>query len=270
MITINPRLGVSSWSLNNSLTRGDFSLLELPGLAAQHGLGKVEICHFHLKSTDPGYLAELKAAHADAGVIFYTFLQDAGDITHPDPEIREQQIVGIERAIDVAWACGAERIRVIAGSAEPSSEAMSISVKALRRLAKYAVKRGVRVVTENWHRLLDHPAQVIELMEWTEGQVGLKLDFGNWPRDRKYTDLPQIARFAECTHAKADFNPIPEGRTVAADAPSTGVIDEIDFVRCLDICKAAKFGGPHILIFASPGDEWGSLDIMRDIAAKYV
>jgi len=254
---INPRLGVSSWSVNNSLTRGDFALLGLPRLTADHGLGKVEICHFHFPSTDSGYLAELKAAHVDAGVSFFTYLMDKGDITHPDSAKREEELRSIEEAIDIAAAAGAQRIRVIAGDAEPSTEALAISAAGLLRLAGYGADKGVRVVTENWHRLLDRPADVVEIMERTEGKVGLKFDFGNWPRDRKYDDLPKIARFAECTHAKADF-------------PQPGEIDEVDFRRCLDICKDAGFVGPHILIFASPGDEWDSLDIERDIAAGYV
>jgi sugar phosphate isomerase/epimerase len=243
--------------LNNSLTRRDFSLLNLPGLTAQHGLGKLEVCHFHLASTDAGYLGDLKNACIDAGVTFFTFLKDNGDITHPDPAQREREIQHIEHAIDIAAACGAQRIRVIAGDAEPSTEALKLSASGLLRLADYGADRGVRVVTENWHRLLDRSAAVVELMERTEGKVGLKLDFGNWSASRKFDDLPKIARYAECTHAKAEF-------------PQPGVIDETDFARCLDICQSADFAGPHILIFASPGDEWSSLDIMRDIVAPYV
>jgi len=253
----NPRLGVSSWSLNNSLTRGDFTLLELPALCARHGLSKLEVCHFHLQSTDPGYLHDLAAACVDSGVTIYTFLKDNGDITHTDPAQRKRDIDDIKAAIDIASTLGAHRIRVIAGDAEPSPESLALSAKVLLELFEYAADKGVRVVTENWHRLLDRPADVIDLMECTEGTIPLKLDFGNWPRDRKYVDLPQIAQYAACTHAKADF-------------PSPGVIDRGDFTRCLDICRDAAFDGPHILIYAGPGDEWTSLDIMRDIAATYV
>lgn len=257
MTSTNPRLGVSSWSLNKALTRGDFTLLELPGQTAAHGLGKLEICHFHFPSTDPGYLADLKAAFADAGVIFFTYLQDTGDITHPDPARREEELAAVQRAIDIASAAGAQRIRVIAGMAKSSPEALDISGAGFLRLAEYGADRGVQVVTENWHGLLDSPADVDALMERTQGKVGLKFDFGNWPRSRKYDDLPKIAKYAVCTHAKADF-------------PAIGEIDRVDFDRCLDICKAADFPGPHILIFSSPGDEWTSLDLMRDIAAACV
>jgi sugar phosphate isomerase/epimerase len=255
------RLAVSSWSVNHALTRGDFTLLELPRLAAHHGLGNVEVCHFHFPAVDGTldsvYLRDFGDACRSAGVTFLTFLQDKNDITHPDPARREEEITSIERAIDYAAIAGAARIRVIAGDAEPSGETLRISADGLLRLARYGADKGVRVVTENWHLLLDQPADVLRLLELTEGKIGLKLDFGNWPASRKYEDLPRIAPFTECTHAKAEF-------------PSPGVMDEIDFKRCLDICRAANFAGPHVLIFASPGDEWDSLDLMRDVALPYV
>jgi hypothetical protein len=38
----------------------------------------------------------------------------------------------------------------------------------------------------------------------------------------------------------------------------------------LDICRAAGFAGPHVLIFSDPGDEWESLDAMREVVRPYV
>lgn len=43
-----------------------------------------------------------------------------------------------------------------------------------------------------------------------------------------------------------------------------------DFTRCLDICRAAEFTGPHVLIYDSGGDEWAHLDEMRRVALPYV
>jgi len=47
-------------------------------------------------------------------------------------------------------------------------------------------------------------------------------------------------------------------------------MNRADFIRCLEICKDAGFKGPHILIYDSPGDEWSSLDQMREVARPYV
>lgn len=253
---LNPRLGISTWSLNNSIAAG-MPLLDVPAQVAAHGLGKLEVCHFHLPSTDDEYVAKFRAALDSAGVEFYTLLIDEGDITHPDPTERKKALTLIGDWIDIAAELGAKRVRVIGGNAEPSEPALHLSEAGFRKILTQADDCGIDVVTENWHRLLDHPAEVRTLLERLDGRVGLKLDFGNWSGDRKHQDLPRIADLADCTHAKAYF-------------PTPGQMDADDFARCLDICAAANFAGPHILIFSDPGDEWASLDQMRDAVLPYV
>ncbi len=255
-MTLHPRLGVSTWSLHKSIAAGT-PLLDIPAQTAAHGLSKLEVCHFHFPSTDPDYLAQFRNALESAGVEFYTLLIDEGDLTHPDPAEREKVVAMMAHWIEVAAACGAKRVRVIAGDAEPSEEALTVCQAGLNEVLRHADAHGLRVVVENWHPLLDHPAEVITLLERMDGRVGLKMDFGNWGGDRKFTDLPKIAPLAECTHAKANF-PVP------------GQINPDDFLRCLDICRDANFTGPHILIFDSPGDEWESLDQMREVVRPYL
>ena len=94
----HPRLGVSTWSLNKSLTAGT-PLLDIPAQVAAHGLGKLEVCHFHFPSTEPGYLAEFRAAVEAAGIEFYTLLIDEGDLTSPDPGGAGAR-PGFDRALD--------------------------------------------------------------------------------------------------------------------------------------------------------------------------
>ena len=275
---INPKLSVSTWSLHKKLglayyyaedgaTRvakpswgpGECTLLDIPAQAAAHGIGKVEICHFHFPTTDSGYLAELRGAFVSAGVQMLTLLIDEGDITAADPAVRARHLENMLRWVDVAVACGAQRTRVIAGDAtpDPGGEALRLSAAGLKRLSERAIAGGVRLTTENWHPLLDKPAELVALLEMMDGDLGLCLDFGNWPGERKYDDLPQIAKYAESTHAKAQF--LEEGQ-----------MDQTDFVRCLEICKAAGFNGPHSLIFDGPGDEWTALDQIRDVVRPYL
>jgi len=255
-MTLHSRLGVSTWSLNKSITAGT-PLLDIPSQVAAHGMGKLEVCHFHFPSTVPGYLAEFKAALEAANVEFYTLLIDEGDLTHPDPDERARVVAMMAHWIEVAAACGGKRVRVIAGDAAPSVDALRMSEAGLTEVLRHADVHGIHVVVENWHALLDRPAEVVTLMEDMGGRIGLKLDFGNWPGERKFADLPQIAPLAECTHAKASFS-----------AP--GEMNRDDFTRCLDICRDAGFAGPHILIFDSPGDEWESLDQMREVVRPYI
>ena len=249
-MSLHPRLGVSTWSLHQSLSSGT-PLLDIPAQVAAHGLSKLEVCHFHFPSTDTEYLTRFRAAVADSGVEFYTLLIDEGDLTHPDLAERQKAVVSMCRWIDVASECGAARVRVGAGNAAPTPENLQRSVSGLEEVCRYAKNAGVGIVTENWHALLDHPEEVISLLASLHGELGLKMDFGNWGGVRKYDDLAKIAPLAVCTHAKAAF-------------VAPGKMDETDFARCLAICQKAEFTGPHILIFSDPGDEWAALDLLRD------
>ena len=255
-MTLHPRLGVSTWSLHKSIDAGT-PLLDIPAQTAAHGLSKLEVCHFHFPRTDADYIAQFRKALEEAGVEFYTLLIDEGDLTHPDPAERAKAIAFMVHWIEIAAACGAKRVRIIAGDAEPSAAALRLSEEGLNEVLRSADTHDIRVVAENWHPLLDHPAEVIALIEDMKGRIGLKMDFGNWSGDRKFTDLPKIAPLAECTHAKASF-------------PAPGQMNPEDFTRCLDICQDANFRGPHILIFDSPGDEWEALDQMRDFVLNYM
>lgn len=256
MPLLHPRLGVSTWSLHKSLTAGT-PLLDIPAQVAAHGLSKLEVCHFHFPDTTPAYLAEFRAALKSAGVEFYTLLIDEGDLTHPDGAERARTLELITHWIEVAAACGAGRVRVIAGDAPPGAEALAVSVQGLTEVVRRAEAYGIRVSVENWHPLLEQPAEVLALLAQMQGRVGLKLDFANWNAPRKYEDLVRIAPLAECTHAKAHF-------------AAPGEMDREDFARCLTLCRDAGFAGPHILIFSDPGDEWASLELMREAVLPFV
>ncbi|MEN9935634.1 MAG: hypothetical protein RLZZ387_2213 [Chloroflexota bacterium] len=272
--TTGRRLSVSSWSLHRALGRpafygpeddvipaeshgrGPVSLLELPARIAAFGITTLEICHFHLPSRDPGYLAELRGALRDAGVQLFSLLVDAGDVTSPAHGVRD--LAWIHRWVPVARALGAERMRVIAGKSEPMAETLALSAVSLEALARDASHAGVRLMTENWFSLLSRPEVVHQLFSRLDGQVGLCLDFGNWGGPTKYEDLAAIAPLAESCHTKAHFT-----------AP--GALDGGDYTRCLEITRAAGFVGPYTLIYDGPGDdELEGLALEREVVAPYL
>lgn len=261
------RKAVSSWSLHRTLGRfsgeasafgggrfidappapGGLPLLELPTALREHGYDTLQLVHFHLPSRDPAYLAELRAALDDAGIALDALLVDDGDLTGPDPDAAEGWIGGW---LDVAVALGARRARVIAGKASPTPARLRASATRLRRLA--ARHGNLRLVTENWLRLLPDAATVLTLLEETGDEVGLLIDLGNWSGPGKYDDLARIAPLAETCHAKCRF---------AEDGP-----DAEDYRRSLGVLKDAGFDGPLALIYDGPDDEeWACLDIEYSI-----
>lgn len=257
MTAINSQLAVSTWSLHRALDRGEMTLLDIPAQAAAHGIGRLEICHFHFPSTEASYLAELRSALDAAGVQFFTLLIDDFDLTDPDLAQRRHAAEMIDVWLNIAGSCGAKRARVIAGRQPPNKQTLELSILGLEARCQQASNVGVQVVTENYQALLAGPAEVAAIMNALGEKIGLMLDFGNWKGPDKYASLAQIAPYATSTHAKAHY-------------PAANQMDREDFIKCLEICQGAGFSGPHSLIFDGPGDEWSSLDQIRDAVLPYV
>ncbi|MET1005623.1 MAG: TIM barrel protein [Propionibacteriaceae bacterium] len=245
---------VSSWSLHRTL--GSFRagatdsppatgmpLLELPAELSRRGFDTFQLCHFHLPSRDPSYLAELRSALDTSSITLDALLVDDGDLTDPDDADRHQAWIG--DWLDDAVALGAHRARVIAGKNAPTAETLGESARRLRALA--AAHPDVRVVTENWFDLLPDAAAVLSLFEQTAGDVGFLIDLGNWTGSEKYGELAAVAHLAETCHAKCRFD---------ATGPDT-----TDYAAALQVLRDAEFDGPLALIYDGPdADEWSALE----------
>lgn len=267
------RIAVSSWSLHrllgvtyphdmNSLAVGSreetfgparADLLELPALAAAHGIRRLEICSFHLPSKDAAYLAELRQTFRSADVTFQTLLIDAGDIS--DPETADRDAAWISDWVRVAAEAGAEYARIVAGKQPPEKLALDRAIAALLQIAREHEGASVKLATENWFDLLSKPENVHYLLDRTEGRIALNGDFGNWRGPHKYDDLRAIFSRAVLCHAKATFK--------------DGVMDTDDYGRCLGAAEAAGYRGPYTLIFdADAPDEWAGIAAERSFVIE--
>ncbi|GAC1366976.1 MAG: TIM barrel protein [Ktedonobacteraceae bacterium] len=267
-----PRLSVSTWSLHRTLglstsygpgdttlpsaDEGALPLLELPARLAEFGIATLEICHFHLPSLDPSYLNELRDSLQQSHIELFSLLVDAGDVTHPTEAARD--LAWISSWLPIAGLLGARCARVIAGKSAATPSTLQTSAGALSQLAEVAETAGVRLMTENWLTLLSEPAAVHILLDRLAGRVGLCLDFGNWRGPDKYDDMRSIAPYAESCHAKAHF-----------DSPDA--MDKEDYIKCLELTRAANFAGPYTLIYDGPDpDEWAGLASERELVLPYL
>ena len=246
----DPIIAVSSWALHEELgqpafygadtkeiplethNRGELSLLEMPAALKARGIKTMEICHFHLPSRDKAYLESLREAMDISGVTLHALLIDDGDLSSPQTGPRDLE--WIHDWLPVAAQLGAQKARVIAGKTKGEG-CLQTSAMMLRLLSRYAEALKVHVTTENWFPLLDSPSAVKQLLNDTEGRIGLNLDFGNWSGGDKYERLAAIAPLASSCHAKADF---------AED----GSIYFDDFLSCLSLPYPVDFRGPFTLV----------------------
>lgn len=274
-----PFLSLTSWSLHRLLgplrwTRWDEStrtqitvaqeqpelltLLELPATLANKGFASAEVCHFHFPETSEEYLGALKESFQSANLRFYTLLLEYGDVSSADEDRRTSDIAWIKGWIDIAALAGAERVRVIAGDAEPSDvQALVRSADALRELGEYASSRGVRVVTENFHSLTSVADNCLALLQQCEDALGFTSDYGNFKGSDKFEALAQTIPFSESIHAKAQTD-------------AEGFPDADEFIRCMEIAKQAGYEGPITVVYDGPGDMWEGIERVRKLVAPYI
>lgn len=256
---------VSTWSLHRTLGRyvapdsgvqggqcrpgavepEGLALLDLPAVLHEHGYDTLQICHFHLPSRSPEYLASLRAAFAAAGVTLDALLVDDGDLT--DPEQADQAETWMAGWLETAATLGARRVRLMVGDASPTPEVIQEVGHRLSRLA--TAHPEVRIVIENWTGVLQDARSVRAVLDETGGAVGLLIDLGNWNwrGSDHFTELAQIAPLAETCHAKCRF---------------TGSEPEAEeFQRGLRILNDAGYRGPLALIYDGvDDDEWEKLE----------
>jgi sugar phosphate isomerase/epimerase len=252
------RLALTSWSLNKALSSGALALTDLPAQAREAGIATLEICHFHLPSTEPAYLAELRAAIEAAGVELFSILIDTGDISSADAERREADIALIASWMEHAAALGAGGVRVVAGESQPDDEAaFGRAVEALGRLAQRGRELGLRVRTENFRALASSAAGCNRLLDSLDGAVGLCADVGNFPADVRVREFEAVAGRAEVVHAKAGYS-------------ADGAVVADDLRRCLELSVKAGFSGPYTLVYDQGPDEWGGVAKVKGVVQPFV
>jgi sugar phosphate isomerase/epimerase len=216
----------------------------LPAALRTHGYDALQLCHFHLPSRSPAYLATLRAALTESRIELDALLIDDGDLTSSgDGDVVEGWIGDW---LDTAAALGARRVRLGAGRSAPSPETLQESATRLSRLA--TTHPEVRVITENWLEMTPDADSVLRLLELTGDTVGLMIDLGNWHGPDKYAELARIAPLAESCHAKCHFT---------GSEP-----DSEDYLTSLRIVQESGYEGPLALIYdGRDDDEWAKLDI---------
>ena len=255
------RVSVSTWALHSLIgtcapgrpgdpegrimasANGTLDLLDVPAALADQGFKTMELCHFHVPSTTPEYLAQLRGRIEDSGIELWSTLIDDGDINHPETGDRDREWAA--EWIARAGTLGSRCVRVVAGKQPYSSESIATSADQLLRLVEVADGFGIKVLTENWFDTLATPSAVDELFALTDQRIGLCFDFGNWGGPDKYEKLEAIAKYATSCHAKCNY--------------VNGIPDFEDFTRCIAITKGAGFDGPYTLVHGEPGRVWETL-----------
>lgn len=117
----------------------------------QVGVTGLEMYCGTLLSYDPGYLAEVRAAHEDAGLECPMYCASP-DFTSPDPAYREAEMQKERVNIAAAAALGAKYCRVLSGQRRPEvsrEQGVHWVVECITGLLPFAEEHGVVLIMEN-------------------------------------------------------------------------------------------------------------------------
>jgi sugar phosphate isomerase/epimerase len=249
------QFAVSSWSLHNLLQAG-LPLLELPQQLRVHDIFLLELCHFHLPSTDAAYLQTFRQALAESNVKLSSLLIDTGDIASPDEVKRNSDVQEIKSWIDVAAALGAERVRIVAGNQSPTPEVVTRSSQHLGELLAYAKTKNIKASTENWQKTSLEAEVLLELLHHNP-ELGLCADIGNAEQTNdKYTTLAKLLPHATSVHFKARYE--------------NGGIEQSDLQTCMRLINEAKFSGVMTMIYESKQNEWDGVVQLRNAVTRFL
>lgn len=233
-------------------------LLEIPAAAAARGFHCFDLSVYHLPSIDSGYLAELRAAFADADVELFQLLIDTGEVAIVDPNERNAGTAHIKFWMEIAVELGARGVRYVPGDSEPTPERIRASGEAFRELYDFAVDLGLKPATENYRNFNLKSGDLLGVIEHSDRDYGLIADFGNARGPDKYETLEAIMPRATSIHAWVEVD-------------ENGDLISEDFQRCLTIARDKGFDGPIMLqsgypvdVFERTREVWIRADEMRD------
>jgi hypothetical protein len=169
-----------------------------------------------LDSGDIAYIAEVRAAAAQAGLPFGCLAVDGAHIYDPDPAVRRANRSLAYRWLAVAHRLGAPQVRIDAGGTpELSDEMFDIIVNGYKDLLDLASSLGIELLIENHWGCSNVPENLARLFAELPG-LGLLFDTNNWAPGRQLEGWQLCARFARSTHFKS-FQFDKNGRDPSVD-----------------------------------------------------
>jgi sugar phosphate isomerase/epimerase len=208
------KIGISAYSFSKLIKGGGFTLFDAIGRAKEIGYEAIEFIGLEPPPGKdlPGFAGELRNACDKAGlsVTCYAVSADFLNGSGGDSRAEAERIKG---AVDTAGILGAPCLRHdatwgIGGTKYRTyREAIHFIAPAIRDVAEYAARSGIRTMTENHGYLLQDARRMEELVLAVDHpNYGLLVDIGNFmcADEPSLGALPVVMPYAFHVHAK-DF-----------------------------------------------------------------
>jgi sugar phosphate isomerase/epimerase len=219
----------------------------------------------HLRSTEPAYLKEFRAAVEAAGSRIVDLGLGGRDFGHSEKSIRDEAAAYGRRWIDVALVIGSPSVRQHLRTARGATPSVSNAVESLGRLADYGSQRDVVVNLENDSPGAEDPFFIVEVVGKVSSPYLRALpDFGNSLRghDAAYNEKAVNAMFQHAynmSHVKDVL------RT------QSGEIYRVDVARMFAVARANGYKGYFSMEFdTGSGDPFQGTGHLVSQSLKYM
>lgn len=196
--------------------RGEFKRgLTLEGFiekAVELRLDAVDMTVYYMKSTDPGYIENLRYVGYKNGVPFSGAACGVSMVV-ADPAKRAETLVQIKKWIDVTDRLGAPHLRVFAGmlpKGASMSDAIGWVVETMKAASDYAGNKGIMIGLED-HVGVSQSAEVcLEIMHRVNSPyAGINIDISHFaPTDTQdsYAQIAACIPYATNIHIRNTFD----------------------------------------------------------------
>jgi sugar phosphate isomerase/epimerase len=205
-----PRLlvGCCAYSYEKYLGKDQMTMEEFILKGVELGVHGVDITTYWLKSTEPGYLANLRHLAYRNGLPF-SGAAISTNMCQPDPAKRSEELEKIKHWVDVTDLLGASHLRVFGGTPPPgTSDAQGIQwvVETMKAACDYAGKKGITLGIESHGGITAKASSVVEILRRVDSPfAGMTLDISHFADD-PYAQIEATIPYATQTHIKSRFS----------------------------------------------------------------
>ena len=178
--------------------------------AVELRLDAVDMTVYYMKSTEPGYIENLRYLGYKNGVAFSGAACGVSMVV-VDSTKRADTLVQIKKWIDVTDRLGAPHLRVFAGDlplGRTLPEAITWVVETMKEASDYSGKKGIMIGLEN-HAGISQSADVcLEIMHRVNSPyAGINIDISHFePRKDPYAQIAACIPYATNTHIRNTFD----------------------------------------------------------------
>jgi sugar phosphate isomerase/epimerase len=209
-----PRLltGCCAYSYREALMHGKMTLEDFIQKAVELKIDAVDMTVYYLKSTDPGYLENLRHL-AYKNAVAFSGAACGSSMVQADAAKREDVLHQIKSWIDVTDRLGASHLRVFAGKLPEGAtmqEATEWVVEGMKAACDYAAPKGIMLGLED-HSGVSQSADVcLEIMHRVNSPyAGINLDITHFIPSATQDQYAQIAAcipYATVSHIREVFD----------------------------------------------------------------